>query len=388
MRNRERRRSWAPLMVVGLFIGAGLLAACGSSSSSSSGASAQTSTTAATTTGGAASATGGVSQAKALVAQYERAPTTIPITEPLNQKPAAGKRIGVINCGVAVCQEIYQQIQQAGAMLHWTVTQYPAGTTPEQLQQAWQAALSASPKLDGIVTSGYPESEFAAQLARAKSLGIPVVDHDSGNSVGNGIIAESAADSDDALRASLQADYVVAATNGKANALVINTPAFPTTVVEQKSFLSQLHTLCPSCQGHSLEFSIGSSDIPSAVVSFLQRNPDVNYVVFVYDDIEQGVAQAMRVAGLHVPIAGNNGAAVGMTNLNSGIETVDDPEDTGYLAYKIMDTFARKFEGSAILPTELSGNLTDWLMTKATYNPNWYGPPGYAAAFGKLWHLS
>ena len=58
---------------------------------------------------------------------------------------------------------------------------------------------------------------------------------------------------------------------------------------------------CPDCTYQSLDVTIDqlvAGEVPGAVASKLQANPDINYIHFTFVDIPAGVADTLEEAGL------------------------------------------------------------------------------------------
>jgi ribose transport system substrate-binding protein len=391
-----------------------VLAACGSSdngSSDTTAASAETSGGAATTSGGgtdtsavggstdtsasggSAPATGGgLEGAKARVEAAIVEPTEIGVSEPLSKTPDEGKNVYFLQCGVGICQAIGNEMDKAAALLKWNLHKVDLGTTPEEIVSGWNTVLASSPKPDAIITSGVPTAVFQSQLDQAHEQGIPVVDYASANPADPGIIFDVLPPEDNSTRGRLMADFVAADSDGKANTLLINIPDFPVLVVQQEAFEKEYAEVCDGCKFDSQDFSatdIGQA-IPGAVVSYLQSNPDTNYVVVSFDDMGLGVAEAIEAAGLgdKVKMVAQSGSVSGVDNIvNDRVQVMTIPQGPGQVAFKVFDVLARQFNGDS-LDADKANLLPIWIQTKDTItDPKtpWPGPPGFEDQFAALW---
>ena len=103
-----------------------------------------------------ASSDPGLAEAQAAVDEATKVPDSVGVTEPLSKKPDSGKIVTFLQCGVGICQQIGDELDDAAKVLDWQMRYEDLGTTPEQIVAAWDRALSASPKPDAILTSGVP----------------------------------------------------------------------------------------------------------------------------------------------------------------------------------------------------------------------------------------
>ena len=343
------------------------------------------------TTSGASGLDGAKERVEAALAE----PTSVLVTEPLSAKPEAGKEIYFLQCGVGICQLIGDEMQKATDLLGWNLHRVDLGTTPEEIVSGWDTVLAAQPEPDAIIVSGVPKEVFQAQLDTAAERGIPVVDYASANEADPGIIFDVLPPEDNSARGRLMADFIAADSDGDANTLLINVPDFPVLVVQQEAFEEQYAEVCPDCEFSSLDFSatdIGQS-IPSAVVSELQNNPDINYIVTSFDDMALGVSEALVEAGLdqNVKMVGQSGAVSAVDNIvNDRVQVMTIPQGQGQVAFKVMDVLARHFNGDS-LDADAENLLPIWIQTKETISDPttpWPGPPGYEDEFAALWLIN
>lgn len=322
-------------------------------------------------------------------------PTSVGVTEPLSKKPETGKNVTFLQCGVGICQQIGDELDEAAEVLGWNMTYEDLGTTPEQIVAAWDRALSANPKPDAILTSGVPVVVFQRELDQAREAGIEVVDWASANPPDTpGITFDINPVEDNELRGKLLADYAAVTLDGAANSVFVNVPDFPTLVAEQKAYDAELAKVCEGCTNEVLDFSatdIGTK-VPSAIVSHLQQNPDVNLLVMSFDDMSLGVPEALRAAGLdgNVQIIGQSGSEATAESIAEGRgQTATIPQGVGQMAYKALDVLARAFNGDSL---EADENLLPiWIQTQETIgDPKdlWKGPEGYQDEFAELWKAS
>jgi ribose transport system substrate-binding protein len=368
------------------------VSACSKSTSSSGGS------------GGASSAPAGSSVAAdpALAAAAKtvdaalKEPTDVGVTQPLSKKPPTGKTVAYLECGVGICQQIAQELDKAAPVLGWKIKHVAQGTTPEQIVAAWDRVLSSSPKPDAILTSGVPVVVYQHQLDEARAAGIPVVDWASANPPNTpGIIADINPVQDNQTRGRLLADYAAVTSKGKVNSVFVDVPDYPTLLAEQKAYVAEMAKVCSTCTTDTINFAatdIGTK-VPSAIVSYVQQHPKINYITMSFDDMSVGVVEALRAAGLNtkISIIGQSSNKTAAQSIKSGGgQTATIPQGVGQMAYKALDVLARHFNGDP-LTADTANLLPIWIQTKATIgDPNnlWKGPANYPQIFAKLWKVS
>lgn len=334
----------------------------------------------------------GVAAAKAYVAAHSKPPASIGKLPPVSKKPATGKRVDWLECGVPVCKLIGKGLSAATKALGWKLKVIPMGTTPEQIGRAWTTAVEDSP--DAVLATGVVQALFKSQLAQLKAKGIPYVAGSTTDPNTNGQIGNVPSQADYVLRGSMMANFVVANTNGAAKAVMFNIPDFPVLVIEQKAFAATFKKLCPSCSLDVVNVSatdIGSK-LPGRAVSYMQQHPDTNYMVAAFGDMTLGVPQALKAAGLDskLRIISQASGPNNFQNIKKGlVEYAAVPEPDAMAGWRMIDVLVRSFNGDPLACCNL-GTLPRHYLTKSNIgNPAlpYVGVPGYPNQFLKLWKV-
>jgi ribose transport system substrate-binding protein len=278
-----------PLMVRRLFAlsVAGLLAltACGGSDTASD-------TTAAATDSSAADI------AAARVTKYLQTITEIDLGEAPASVPEA-KTVYYIACSVAVCAEIQVGVEAAVKALGWTFKSTSHQDTPETVAAAFDAAIAAKP--DVVMSSGNPREWFADQLATLQEMNIPVISWSlpEGYEPGNGIAANVLSADDYYFYGVLMADYAVANSPNK-NIRFVGLPVFPVLSLVQQGFNDEIAAICPDCKVETQEIAISDIgvNLPGQIVSALQADPTLDFIVYAFGGMMYGVPDALDAAGL------------------------------------------------------------------------------------------
>ena len=366
-----------------------LVAACSSSGSTSSSSSGSTSS--ATASSGTSSAS--IAAAKAYQAQFLGSPTSIGITTPLNSKPAAGKLLVGLDSGSGSAVVLAKYWAQAAADLGWKYKDLQSGTTPASQQAAMASAIQLNPA--GILTSGIPNSTLTTQLALAASKGIWVNSSaDTSPPVGAMFDTSISNPAQLAQWGKMVAAYVVVQSNGKAVVQEFTLPIFPILVDFDTAFDAAIKVWCPGCKVTTTpqQGSAIGTTTPQAVVSAVTRAPSTNWLIFDLGDLATGVSAALAAAGLHgLHIGGLTADTPNIAGLKSGKEDVWTAYSLPIVAYRQVDSMARKFEGSPILKAALPTQL----LTQQNVNSlvvdsqsNYVGVANYRSQFLTLWHVT
>ncbi len=370
-----------------------LIAACSSSSSTSTSSTSNTSSSSSSASAGSGSSTADIAAATAYQQQFLSSPTSIGISTPLNSKPASGKLVVGLDSGTGSAVVLAKYWAQAAADLGWKYKDLNSGATPTSQQAAMDSAIQLNPA--GIVTSGIPNSTLATQLVLAKQKGI-WVNSSADTSSPSGAMFDTSIASPAQLAqwGKMVAAYVVVQSNGKAVIQDFTLPVFPILVDFDTAFSAAIKQWCPDCkvtQNPQLASAIGTTT-PQAVVSVVTRNPGTDWLIFDLGDLATGVNAALTAAGLHgLHIGGLTADTPNITALKNGQQDVWTAYSLPIVAYRQMDSLARKFEGSPIL----NAALPTQLMTPQNVNSlvvdsqgNYVGVANYRSQFLTLWHVS
>ena len=176
------------------------------------------------------------------------------------------------------------------------------------------------------------------------------------------------------------AAYVVVQSNGKADVQDFSLPVFPILLDFDTAFIAALKQWCPDCkvtQNPQQASAIGTTT-PQAVVSTVTRNPSTNWLIFDLGDLATGVNAALAAAGLHgLHIGGLTADTPNIAALKSKTQDVWTAYSLPIVAYRQVDSFARKFEG---MPT-LTRRCRHSCSPRTTSTPWWRTRPRTTSAW-------
>ena len=92
---------------------------------------------------------------------------------------------------------------------------------------------------------------------------------------------------------------------------------------ETDAYIAELEKNCPDCAYTELDVTIDQlvgGQVPAAVASQLQANPDINYVFFSFGSLPAGVTSALESAGLleQVTVYGQDFSAFDLEEIVAG----------------------------------------------------------------------
>jgi ABC-type sugar transport system substrate-binding protein len=346
--------------------------------------------------GGSSGGGGGNTAAEEELEQYLTPPEDIPLTEELESCPEEGKTIVVTENPQAVTRKTNDGLEAGAQLLGWTVVREPVGTGPEDPQRAFDAALDRNP--DAVLVSGNPSSTFREQLDRATAEGVPVLISDNGEDVGmSGTTYTIGLDdfNQTGLWGKMNADF--AAAQGAEHVLIVDLSLYPILHAWAEGAAAELAEIAPDTAVTTLDAQITdlvAGEIPARIVSEIQRNPDIDWVLLALGDMTTGLDAALRAAGLaeQVSVGGESASTANVAALQEGTEDAW----TGFAAeihgmYRI-DALARIFAGDDPTGNESYSELPTQLMTPdnigdAPLDDEGYyvGVPDYLDHFEGIW---
>jgi ribose transport system substrate-binding protein len=324
-----------------------------------------------TTEGGSettAASTGVDDAAVEEVATLIERPTEITNTTPFDGEIPADKTIMWIQCPVPACVELGVPLKDAVEKLGWSLEIVSHDGTPESLKEAYAQAVREKP--DGVVSSGYPRVMFEEELGQLAAADIPVIQVTVTDPPADGITAVINGPARNAEAGRQLGLYTAVESDGKANVLWVTT-SYPIVVPTldgadgEGGFKPTLEGLC-DCPIESLDVppeAIGV-DSPARIVSALQANPDIDYVVSPLGDLFVGLPGALEDAGLadKVTLVTHDQNPTLSAAIEDGtIKAVvgfPGPEEM----FQVTDTFLRYFADVEFSPN--SDDFPSWIITK------------------------
>lgn len=387
-------RRGSPLLVA-IVATAVALAGCGGGSKSSSSSTGGGSGSSSSASSGSSSA--GVEHAKQLIAEATKLPQFTPPGPAFAASKAKGKTILSIPVSSEIAFESSSEeaAHAAAAKLgiNWITCQNQG--QPSQWVSCMNRAVSQKVNLIDLF-GGTDPAELTPQLEAAKKAGIPVVAthfYPTGYKPPAGVTAT--VPSDFGRAAELDAAWAISQTGSKGSILVIRSsnlgaPEAAGVAALEEEFAKD----CPECNVKIVDIASTNwaSQIEPAVQSALTQNPEISYIIPLYDSMTTYVEPALKAAGDtgKVGIATFNGTPAFMKILQEGgAVKMEVGESLQWIVYGMLDQEMRVMLGMEPLSTE---NLPLRVFDSSNINeagtpPTLEGGYGnaYQSGYAKLW---
>lgn len=211
-----------------------------------------------------------------------------------------------------------------------------------------------------ILAQGVNAELLVPALERAKAAGIPVITthtYQNGEAlpaVLEGLIASQVtAPFNEAAR--LMADYAIQATEGQGEILIVNSSEVPPSNGMVSAMKEELESHCGGCSVEEVDVatSAWATDLASTIQSALQSNPNIDFVLPVYDSMMLYIESAVLSSGKmgQVQTASFNGTPAILKLMQEGdVVAMDVGEDVSWLAWSTLDEAGRILTGNEPTP--------------------------------------
>ena len=394
---RGTRRVTAAIFALGL-----VAAACGGDDNSSEETSAPTESEApassdAPTETEAPAGGDEVAAAQAIVDENTVVPTDISVTVAPSAAVPTGIKVAWLACELPSCTEVGEDWPAIAEALGWElkVINVESATPGAGVQEAidWGANY--------ISISGSPVAAFQEQYDAATAAGIKFAFAYNGESPADGILTSISGNDAVYDAGSKIANYIIADSGAAANVLMVNIQMFPVLVAEEEGIRDTLAAGCSACTFDVLPVAIEDIgvNVPGLVASYLQENPETNYVSYAFSALPIGVTAALESAGLlgQVTQVGVDFDKTGLTEIVDGTHKAWTSNPKAYSAWLMAHAMILDAVGDEYTEREAGEVLPNFILTDAALAQeiidsselsNWKGPEGYAGKFLALWGVA
>ena len=350
---------------------------------------------AATTADAADPAAAEAAAAVAAVAALLEAPTTINQTEPLTGPVTQDKTYVVIGCELPQCNVISDGAIAAAKALGWKTEylQYDAlGDGAATLHQAMVDALTYDPF--AVSPIGFSQQVWQDLVAEYTEAGVIITSIADGDNVPGDAVTHGASNASDYIASGENmAQWFTADSAGTGKALVQDTPAYAVLKKYGDGFKAKVAEICSQCELTALDIAPAQlGDVVPTIISALQKDPDIKYVITTDGAFIPGLPSALKAAGLDdVKIAGGAADVNNFLELTTGGNsawTAEAPDQFGWVA---VDIIARTLLGMEVV--DAGGGRPQMLVTPDNVgNPDdWalglHFPEDYEDQFKALWGI-
>jgi ABC-type sugar transport system substrate-binding protein len=370
-------------------------AACGSSDSGDD----------ATAASGGASTTAvndGVATAQASIAKASQSPAFVapPSFDP---SPAKGKTVWWIGDQTSdIIKQWTKSAKEAFASQGVTLKVYDPGNTPAEHIKGINLAIAG--KADAIILGdGNSPVQFAAQVKKAKAAGIPFFSLVAGTPQFQPKVDGLDLDVsyDYVAVGKLLADWFIADSKGKGNALLIESPDIPSSTLELNGFRERVKELAPDAKVTTQKYSLtsqadgGAKEVAKIAQTAVTKDRSIDYVIPAFDSVALQAQTGVQLAAAQdrVKLAGFNSIVPQMQALKKGNTPfkMDIGGVNEWLAYALADNVLRQLSGQPLVKDPKVGvrvftneNVQN-LNVDRENDKEWYGFDYPAQYPGKVW---
>lgn len=379
-------RAAALLCVVAL--SAVALAACG-------GGGGGTESSGTESSGGEGGGSANVAAAEKAMQPYVGHPSPFPVEEPLKEPLPSDTKMIYMQCGSPICQLQWPMYEAAGKALGVEMTRIKAGSQAQEVANAFDTAVAEEP--DAVLIPAIEPSLYRSQLEQLQGNGVTVATSGVINPEEYGIEAFTFGRASVETTGKLLAAKAVAEKGDEAEIVYYEVPELSFIPVQREAFEAELENLCPECAERARYVQIPLSTIgntaPNRMVSDLQQNPDTNIAVFSSNEMAEGLAAALRTAGITELITyGFGSTPANLQDIREGEETASLEIDLPVDVWSTVDVAARSILGQEFSPAEKTGTppVPDFQFLEQkdiTFDPTngWTGYPEFEERFSELW---
>lgn len=325
-------------------------------------------------------------------------PDEMTVTEPLPSAPEP-RSVAFVNCQLPACQINNQYFEAAIDALGWesTIINYDFAAPGTAFQQAIDAGV------DYIATSGVALAQIEEQVTAAQDAGIPIfecysTDVPAGET--NNLYAQCAGLLGTQATADTMANWIIDDSGGDANVLLVTIRDFPILVAQEDAVNTAFSERCAGCTVDALSATIddlGAGEIPQQVASYVQSNPDVDYVWFLFSNVSLGVSDALAGAGLldGRNLVGTQAELPQLQEIAAGTNRAWTALPNAYSMWILVDQMARHATDVWSIEQEQTASiLPSWVVAtpdaanELIPNEAWNGPEGFEDSFKELWGVA
>lgn len=209
---------------------------------------------------------------------------------PIDVTSLSGKSVAFVAIsGSDFGKTVAEGMKEAGAEVGITVLPYFGDGTLDTART--QIANAVTKGVDGIVLASWDPAALRDSLESAADRGVKIVglgqydyDQDLPQAAKDAGMVASVGTCYRCM-GELMADALAADSDGDAHALFLNVPEIGAASLVKAGFDAELERVCPDCETTTVDSSAASlqTQMPQAVSSALVKDPDLNYVIPVFD---------------------------------------------------------------------------------------------------------
>ena len=344
----------------------------------------------------------GVAHAQQQIDEYSKVPQfALADAEPVDVSSLKGKHIFNIPISSQIpffvdTDKVMERIAKEAGL---KFTEFRNDGTPNQWADGMNQAIAQ--KVDIINLQGSPDPKLLVpQLKRAKEAGIPVtITHfyQDGTQPPEEVLPYITGFSTVPFETvgRLLADWAIAKSDGKANVLVITADEVSASEPITRALNDEFATQCPDCKVETINVPIAEwgTKIQPEVQSAITKNPNLDWVLPIYDGMSTAAGAGIQAAGKanEIKVASYNGTPAMLKQVaDTPWMDMDISESMAWLGYANMDTIFRALAGQESIDEKAPLRIMskDNIAEAGTPpSPDKGMGDSYVSGYRKLWGL-
>lgn len=316
-------------------------------------------------TGAGTTADSLIKESTSNVERASRPVSEILVKEPLGQEPPADGLIVYLQPDLATAEGPGIGIKRATQALGWDYKSIQVDIAePSTLVAGMKDALQYDPTAVVLVTT--PIQVWQGQIPAYEKAGVKIVPIFQQTEQTDTVIANVVGPEDVARAGTAVADYLISDSEGAGRGLVVYAPDIASEAEFAKSVHERLDD-CDGCGSIDLELTaaqLGDGSGTSAVISALQKDPEIDYILNGYGPQLPGLTGALKSAGMagKVKITGYAGGPTDFEAISKGDMDAYTATPYIYSGYAAVDAVLRSLQDMPVDPD--AGGVPLRLVTK------------------------
>jgi ABC-type sugar transport system substrate-binding protein len=310
---------------------------------------------------------------------------------PLSKRPPQGKKIHLVWCTLPTCQE--NAGKRAFEMLGWhaKIFGYDLAKGPQGVVAAFDAALRDKPDYV-MIAPVFPWVVVKKQIAAARKQGTQVVGVSGTDDWARyGVAACIACAPQYYETGALQVDAALADARSKTGIVYANDPTVTggNQILEGARREAKAHGDGSTFDTLNLSAAKTPADNATTVVSYVQRHPEVRYLITSINDLIVGVPAALSTAGLagRLTTIGGTPQLPDLGYLRRGTMRAAVAHENGTAQWRAVDFLARIAVGDPRPKDMLEPTGWHQIINKANVPNGLPVPTRYEETYAKAWRV-
>jgi ribose transport system substrate-binding protein len=306
-----------------------------------------------------------VAGAEAMIAEYTAIPKFIAPGPTFDaESKVAGKTVFEIpiTSEVPFITAVEEGMRQAAEVVGAKLVVYPNQGEPSQWAQGIRTAIAQD--ADAITLFAQNPALLGPQIDQAEEAGIPVIvvrtsgeEEPCQRDPGGEVYGTTCVPGPFEQAGRLEADWVIADSGGDADVLVITSNDARSTIPLLKGLRAEFASKCPACEVSYVDVPIPdwSVRVQTEVQSALLRDPEIDYVIPIYDSMSRYVVPGLRASNAteRVKLSTFNGTPFVLEMLqDEDVVRMDVGENLAWVGWATMDQAFRAIAGIAPAKSE------------------------------------